>query len=331
MKISKSHFEHYLNEENSISLHPSLLKIYDNFSDKLSDLKNIIFYGPSNVGKYTQALTLIKKYSPSKLKYEKKITINYNKDLYFFKISDIHYEVDMSLIGCHSKLLWNDIYNQITDILLSKSCKSGIIVCKYFHEIHSELLDIFYSYMQTLNNPNIDIKYIIITENISFIPNNIVNCCQVISVEKPSKQKIKDCINIKSQELSNILNIQKSNDNICDKIVSIIQKIKVGDDNNKTINNKINYKTNNIYYSIREHLYDIFIYNLNPHDCTWYIINSLIKDKSINKKNINELLMEIYTFLKYYNNNYRPIYHFEKFIIFLIIHIYNINNTTTIL
>jgi len=330
MKILKSHFEHYLNEENSISLHPSLLKIYDNFSDNISDLKNIIFYGPSNVGKYTQALTLIKKYSPSKLKYEKKITVNYNKDLYFFKISDIHYEVDMSLIGCHSKLLWNEIYNQITDILLSKSCKSGIIVCKYFHEIHSELLDIFYSYMQTLNNPNIDIKYIIITENISFIPNNIVNRCQLISVEKPSKQKYKDCTNITSQELLNISNIQKSNNNICDKIISIIKNIKL-DDNNNLINNNVKYIPNNIYYSIREHLYDIFIYNLSPHDCIWYIIHSLIQNKSINEKNINEILMKTYTFLKYYNNNYRPIYHFEKFIIFLIIHIYDINNKTTIL
>jgi len=330
MKISKSHFEHYLNEENSISLHPSLLKIYNNFSDNLSELKNIIFYGPSNVGKYTQALTLIKKYSPSNLKYEKKITVNYNKDLYFFKISDIHYEVDMSLIGCHSKLLWNEIYNQITDILLSKSCKSGIILCKYYHEIHSELLDIFYSYMQTLNNPNIDIKYIIITENISFIPNNIVNCCQLISVEKPSKQKYKDCKNIKLQEISNI---EKSNDNICDKIINIIKNIKVDSSNNTIINNNqtVLYKSNNIYYSIREHLYDIFIYNLNPQDCIWYIINSLIRDKNINEKNINEILMKTYTFLKYYNNNYRPIYHFEKFIIFLIIHIYDINNTTTIL
>ena len=55
----------------------------------------------------------------------------------------------MSLMGCHSKMLWNEVYNQIVDILLAKAEKSGIIVCKYFHEIHSELLDIFYSYMQS--------------------------------------------------------------------------------------------------------------------------------------------------------------------------------------
>ena len=90
----------------------------------------------------------------------------YNKTLYYFKISDIHYEIDMSLLGCNSKLLWHEIYNQIIDSILSKNNKSGIILCKYFHEIHSELLEIFYSYMQSLYNSSINLKFILITQEL---------------------------------------------------------------------------------------------------------------------------------------------------------------------
>ena len=143
MKFHETHFEEYIKKEN---LHPKLEKIYNNnFPKTINKLGNLIFYGPSGVGKYTQMLNSIKKYSPSDLKYEKKTSLTFNKQQYFFKISDIHFEVDMSLLGCNSKLLWHDIYQQIIDIVSAKHERSGIIVCKYFHEIHSELLENFYS------------------------------------------------------------------------------------------------------------------------------------------------------------------------------------------
>ena len=61
----------------------------------------------------------------------------------------------MALLGCNAKLLWNDIFNHIIDIISTSKHKKGIIVCKNFHEIHSELLEIFYSYMQTFHKDSI--------------------------------------------------------------------------------------------------------------------------------------------------------------------------------
>ena len=139
MKFLESHFEEYTNEVSKLNLHPKLKKCYERFPDTLDKLGNLIFYGPSGVGKYSQMLYSIKKYSQSDLKYEKKLSLTYDKKQYFFKISDIHYEIDMSLLGCNSKLLWHDIYQQIIDILSAKNNKTGIIVCKNFHSIHSEL------------------------------------------------------------------------------------------------------------------------------------------------------------------------------------------------
>ena len=72
MKFYETHFEEYINENTRVNLHPKLDKIYSKFPKSLHNFKNIIFYGPSGIGKYTQMLKSIKKYSPTELKYEKK-------------------------------------------------------------------------------------------------------------------------------------------------------------------------------------------------------------------------------------------------------------------
>ena len=129
MKFLDTHFDDYIQSSSKISLHPHLKKTYEQFPNNINNLNNLLFYGPSGVGKYTQALNAIKKYSQSDLKYEKKLTVCYNKTNYYFKISDIHFEIDMSLLGCNAKMLWNDIYTNIIDIISSRINKAGIVVC----------------------------------------------------------------------------------------------------------------------------------------------------------------------------------------------------------
>ena len=153
-------------------------------------------------------LKIVSKYSASELKYEKKITVAYIKQQYILKISDIHYEIDMALLGCNSKLLWHEIYMQIVDIVSAKTCKNGIIVCKNFQDTHSELLDNFYSYMQTTSSHYIDIKFVIISEAVSFIPDNIVACCKQISVPRPTKLLYNKCANVKLDSDTDLENIQ---------------------------------------------------------------------------------------------------------------------------
>ena len=307
MKFFETHFEEYTN---NVNMHTKIAKLYDNFPDELSKFKNLIMYGPSGVGKYSQMLFAIKRYSPSDLKYEKKISINFNKTSYYFKISDIHYEIDMALLGCQSKLLWNDIYNLIIDIInATKSNNMGIIVCKNFHEIHNELLETFYSYMQTgFSSNNIDIKFIILTEEISFIPNDIINACKIINIERPSKNSYNKLFktNLDVNKIGNIKMLKAKIDDInyhqivCDKIIDTI----IDYDNLK-------------FATFRDLLYDILIYNINIFSCCWYILNSLTMRGKINHNNIEEILKRTYRFFQYYNNNYRPIYHLENYLLFI--------------
>jgi hypothetical protein len=313
MKFYETHFEDYINESNRVNLHPKLEKLYNKFPKKIQQFKNLIFYGPSGVGKYTQMLRCIKKYSPTDLKYERKISITYNKQQYFFKVSDIHYEIDMSLLGCNAKLLWNEIYQQIIDIISAKNEKTGIIVCKNFHDLYNELLENFYNYMQQDITLGVNIKYILITEEISFIPYNILNCCEKINIARPTKLTYNKCIKNKLKsdiEIENITNIKCIpffNEElmlpykiICNKILNLLTNIQAFH-----------------FLKFREILYDIFIYNLDITNCIWYILSNLIKEKHIQDKDLPKILIKTYCFLKYYNNNYRPIYHVENFFLYL--------------
>ena len=357
MKFYESHFEEYISSLEKYNLHPELNNIYKSLPSKSSEIENIIFYGPTGVGKYTQVLNILKKYSQSELKYDKKMTINTEKQNYIYRISDLHYEIDMSQLGCNSKILWHDIFFQIVDIISVKQEKIGIILCKNFHLIHTELLQIFYSYMQQYNHSqtNIKIKFFILTEHISFIPTTIINVCQIVRIKRPSTEKYVELSNyltnsktkgylqyvsdfktnkknpIENKKITDVINNINIDGIINIKEFSSFQLINSVDEIPKDVFNII---CDNIIQEIlnpkkisftvlRDTIYDILTYNLDMTECLWYILQFFIKNNKLKKHDISEILIKTYIFLKYYNNNYRPIYHLESIIFHIINKIHN--------
>lgn len=351
MKYYETHFDDYITSVESHNLHPELSDVFQKFPPKINKLENLIIYGPSGVGKYSQALCLLKKYSPSDLKYEKKILANTEKQQYVYRFSDIHYEVDMSLLGCNSKILWHEIFFQIVDIISVKQEKIGIIMCKNFHLIHTELLEIFYSYMQQYNHSqsNIQIKFFLITEHISFLPTPIINVCQVMNIGRPLKQnyiqmtkQVLPCISEKRPFINRVSDykIRSKTNNQPDKMIDELEldgimNIKdlryfsLVNGTDELPNDVFNIICDNIITEIlsdkkinftefRDMLYDILTYNLDMVDCLWYILKYFIESGHLSEKDISDVLEKTYTFLKYYNNNYRPIYHLESIIFYIV-------------
>ena len=313
MKFLQTKFEDYIIENKKNNLHNELNDILKK-DKKLENMPNIIFYGPPGTGKYTQALKYIKTYSQSKLKYERKFNLNYQKKKEFtIKISDIHFEIDMELLGCNAKVLWNDIYSNILDILSSRQNHTGIILCKNFDKIHSELLDIFYSYMQTLTYKNIHLNYVIVAENVSFLPNDILNRCKIIPVKRPTKSIYKKCLGvtfdstINLNDINNIKDLKTKNKQLLNPTKKISKII---------IDSIINYESI-CFLKLRDDIYNIFIYQLDVVACLKDIISFFIKNEQIQQDKITNVFIEMYKFLKLYNNNYRPIYHLERFIFYL--------------
>jgi hypothetical protein len=386
MKYYETQYEEYIHSVKTYNIHPELEDRFRSFPQTIPQLGNMILYGPCGSGKYSQLLYLLERYSPSHLKYDKKISIQTEKQTYVYRISDIHYEIDMALLGCHSKTLWHEVFFQIVDILSVKPDKTGIIVCKNFHSIHSELLEVFYSYIQHSNalSPNIHIRFILLTEHISFIPNNILNCCEKIGVAKPSVEifskilsspktvfessiptttpsmcifstslpissegetdntqqsnaflhKIGTKRKLSKKHLENAYQILKTADSKSILNLKEIQSFTTVENVDELPKDIFNIICDHIIHvmehpdtleftEFREKLYDILIYNLDITECLWYIFRHFIQRGYISGKKdpTTKILSHIYVFLKYYNNNYRPIYHLESIFFYLLLQI----------
>jgi hypothetical protein len=347
MKYYETHYEDYTSAVEIYNIHPELTPIWRTFPKRIAQFENLIFFGPSGTGKYSQVLHLLKRYSPSELKYEKKIIATTEKQNYIYKISDIHYEIDMSLLGCNSKILWHEIFFQIVDIVSIKPEKIGIIVCKNFHLIHAELLEIFYSYMQQYNHTHthIKIKFILVTEHISFLPKPIINISHIIRVKRPLKetylqlakiqqnnsfsfppQPIQNMVAVAATTTTPTISFEKVFDEIEKEEVLNMKEfrsfalLEKTDDIPKDIFNiicdsiiqEIMEPEKIVFTRFRDTLYDILTYNLDMTECLWYILRHFIENDFIKDQEISSILKKTHPFLKYYNNNYRPIYHLES-------------------
>lgn len=152
------------------------------------------------------------------------------------------------------------------------------IVCLNFHCVKRELLDIFYTF---LNEECI--RFVFLTKKLSFICDNIFKRAKIKKVSADGPTKI-GC-NIDE-------NIRRIADDISANQISL--------------------------FLLRESIYKLLVLNINIHDCMQRLFGILIETEYICLSSINLVLKEYIQFVKKFNNNYRPIYHIESFILFLI-------------
>ena len=310
MKYHEATFEGYLARVKERNIHKVYEPYYKDLPERVKDLNHTILYGADGCGKYSQALQYIKKYSSTELKYEKKISIVVQKKNNFvFKISDIHYEIDMDLLGCNSKNIWNDFLSQVVDIISTTKNKEGFILCKNFQKINLELLDIFHGYMNKLNS-RIHIKYILLTNCISFLPLSFLECFNIIKLMKPSVITYNRILDhkIKTKHIM-------YNTNIKDFKSDILYSSSIAKNITETLVSYIEKRDPYLLNDMRETMYDILIYHLDVNEILWEIISMLGEKIPFSK--YYDLNIELYRFFKYYNNNYRPIFHIERIILFL--------------
>ena len=297
----KNTFIEYINNYDKNNINKKYNDFFNSLDNNLNNVTNFIFYGPPGSGKYSSALKLIEKYSNSNLKYEKKMIILSNKNEHVIKISDIHYEINMENLTCNAKSLFNDIYINIIDSIQVHEKREGIILCKNFHLIDSELFDIFYSFMQKKLIENFTVKFILLTDHLSFINKNILNISKIIYFNKLSisnYNKLSNITNKKSILLKN--NFEEKLQSINN--IEILKTLELDTNNlniihiNKTlcdaiVNDILNYKNLN-YFNLRNKLYDLLTYNLNINDCIYYIIDNLITKKNLDHNFIDNIFLK---------------------------------------
>ena len=156
----------------------------------MEKIENIILFGGENSNKTTHALNLIRPYSPSGLKYKRKIEIDVNGENYYFTVSDIHFEIDFELLGTNESSIWSEFINHVYFIIETKM-NHGILLCKNIHTMKDELLQIFYTFVR-----NKKIRFIFTTKHVSFLPCTLKDKCRIIHLKKGinySTQYISHC------------------------------------------------------------------------------------------------------------------------------------------
>jgi hypothetical protein len=116
-----------------------------------------------------------------------------------------------------------------------------------------------------------------------------------------SKFPLETITNIKALK-SNMTDLTEPHENICNCIVEII----------------LSPEAQLKYDGLRERLYDLLTYDINIQECVWFILRRLITNGSLLPEMMDDIMMQIYTFFQYFNNNYRPIYHLENFVLLLV-------------
>lgn len=311
MKFLENRFEEYLQASDQLNLHPSFSAGAFAGTGELRTVPHCLFYGPPGVGKYTQALRLIRRFSPSALKYEKKMQVVHDKRTYQFRISDVHVEVDMSLLGCNACSLWHEFYQQLQDVVSAKPEKAIIVVCKHFHDVHLELLDSFYSYFAGNR-----IKFFLLSNHLSFLPDSLLQSCTQFRFPRPAATIYAEVLrskgvvpaaapptniltNIKLATLAQYPAILETHRVLCDKLLHAMQHLAELD-----------------VLRFRDFLHDVFIYQLSLPDCTWYILSKLLQNGLLPTVAVQtRAVLLTLRFLRMINANFRPIFHLEYYLL----------------
>jgi hypothetical protein len=302
-------------------------------------MPNLIITGSQGVGKYYFALSLLYSLSPSNLRIHKKIHVD-SKITYTILASDIHYEVDFAQMTINAKTIWIDIYKSIMDIN-SISNKTCVIMCKNIHSMNEELLDIFYYLMPKTDK----IKWMFISEHVDFIPTEIINICERVSLRRPTKQfylnlreKIQEGTttpHARMETYDKITNIYMLYDTIpldmLEKIFyvkehpeHILENEIVHVHNTKITTSLKHTNIANILASIiiekkkiniieiREYLYHILTYHIPIEEIMMYVYDEIVKKMKVEIGQMKKICQLNVEMLDLYKNNYRPIYHLEK-------------------
>ena len=264
-------FDTHIQQLTLFNYHPKLAHVC------VSKDSNLLLYGPPGTGKYSQALWYLRNKSPSELKYERRMTVTCDKEPLHLRVSDIHYEVDMSML---SKTMWHELYIHICNSIAAKPTKWGVILCLNFQETNSELMDVFYSYMQHNDSPTYGLKvtFMLVSTDMCVIPDAVVHICNVIRIPRPSVTHVK----------------QTYHQTLCDTIVNQLEQAE--------LHNPFPFA------EFREQLYQLSVHQLHLPTCIWYIVGQL-PFKATQMRQVTKYILE---FFQLYNNNCHPIYHLER-------------------
>ena len=244
--------------------------------------KHIMIYGACPLSNRKYALDLLRSLSPSTLRYERKIVYQGDKHAINIVVSDVHYEIDMSLLGRNSRSVWHQVHTTIVDSIRASQSKKGIILCKNFENCCADLVRVFFSYLQRPMVVLTPIRFIILTSQYAFIPNSVRLRCRAVSVRTTTPSSVR----------------KWTATALCHRILGcILGEVDIPD--------------------LRNVLYGVQIYLFTLDKISWCLIHQVAahRKKQQNPITCEELHLVVRHIIECsysYSMCYRPIFHLEK-------------------
>ena len=260
--------------------------------------------------------------------HEHVIPVETSKIVYNMRISEIHYEVDVMVLGCNHRQLWDDIFVKIYDIVRAKppGRRFGTVVVRGFQHVHPDLHDVFYGYMQRMRHDlTVDISFYIQTSCVSFIHRSILDACEHVNVAKRYNDMVEigRTISAQSSPLRKSLSSSKMKGLIdcgaegpSEPLVSRVHE--------KACDELIHYVledhrcTKNVMFNVRDKLYNIMFLYLDMHKSMWYVVCRLSEEIQADDETMFRMTDAYVRCFNGFNTNYRPIYHLERFVVCLL-------------
>ena len=248
--------------------------------------EDLIVYGTDGSNKEEAVGAFLESASPSSLKYERKLVCETPKSRFFVRVSDIHYSLDLNLLGPAGLVMWNCIVDQIRGSIAASGKREGLVVCYSVEGYSAEVLNAVGQCIGDLMGRTVRIFFWFITSSMCCLPRRIAECCAVHRVPQ-------GLVVQKSWETL-------SSENMAKNIFSEIEKgdsLEIG--------------------RLRETLYSNEIVLLTIHNIVWPLLRMVVDERAVRGRNMT--VRELYKLTKLclsccngYEGSYRPIFHLER-------------------
>ena len=282
------------------ALHPEL-------SARLSALaapRNLVIYGRGSVGKYYLALDAVRKFSPLGLQYEKMMPIQHNKKTYTVRMSDVHFEVDVQMLGTNSRLIWQTIFAAVLDIVETSitHTRARFIMLKNFQDVSAEMYELLLCYIDDRITKPANIQYIIVSEGISFFHDDLLNKFEIVHVPVPSEAALAGM----NEAPAGLWQRPSA------KVAPHVYEVRILESLVRCVDGFAAERC----VDLRNILYDVLIYNIHPTRVAFGMMKQMMAGKGASR--VDRVFFALNRMMAEYNNNYRPIIHLERFVLFLV-------------
>ena len=308
--------------------HQAYLEILDNFRSQ-SHILNMIIYGNYGTGKNTLCNYFINSYfnfdnqvyNTKMVEYElnEKSTINILKSPY-------HYIIDVCDNKYNDKKIISDFIEEISRTVNICNNSYKIIVIKGADNFSTNIQNTITNLMELYIH---SCRIIFICNNISKLSDNLISRCFSFHVRSPSNDDISNVLtqmskseNIKISKNKIQKIVSQCNCNINDAIFMLEKFNLIGNLepnlNTQFIDNFIEQIFSNTdILEMRQSIYEMLLYDVSFDDFSMSIIEKL-GDKNLDLEKRFKIMEAISYYSYIINKGYRPIFHFETLIIFII-------------